>query len=68
MTVRTMYKSMHNMAPSYLSNIFQLLRDVHHIKLSDTSDDLRLLRVTMSVGLWSLFYQDAAIWNKLKLR
>ena len=36
-TAATMYRSMHNIAPTYLSNIFQLLKDVHQIELRDTS-------------------------------
>ena len=63
-----MHKSMHKIAPTYLSNIFQPLKDVHQIKLRDTSSNLRLPHVTMNMGLrsFSYQYQGAAVWNKLE--
>ena len=55
-TAITMHKSMHNFALTHLSNIFQPLKDVHHIKLRDTSSNLRLPRVTTNMGLRSFSY------------
>ena len=63
-----MHKSMHKIAPTYLSNIFQPLKDVHQIKLIDTSSNLRLPRVTTNMGLRSFSYQGAAVWNKLEAK
>ena len=55
-TAITMHKSMHNIAPTYLSNNFRPLKDVHQIKLRDTSFNLRLPCVTMNTGLRSFSY------------
>ena len=67
-TAITMHKSMHNIAPSYLSNFFQPLKDVHQIKPWDTSVNLRLPHVTMNMGLKNFFYQGDAVWNKLEAK
>ena len=64
-TVIAMHKSMHNIAPTYLSNIFQPL---HQIKLRDTSDNLRLPRVATNMRLRSFCYQGAAVWNILEAK
>ena len=56
---------MHNITPTYLSNIFQPLKDVHQIELRDTSSNLRLPRVTANMGLRSFSYKGATVWNKL---
>ena len=63
-----MHESMHDMAPSYLSNIFQFLKVVHQIKLRDTIANLKLPRVTTNMGLRSFSYQDAVVWNKLEAK
>ena len=63
-----MHKSLHNIAPTYLSNIFQPLKDVHQIKRRDTSSNLRLPRVTTNMRLKSFSYQGAAVWNKLETK
>ena len=49
-TVIMMYRSMHNIAPTYLSNIFQPLKDVHQTEFMDTSSNLtcRLSHVTQN--------------------
>ena len=60
-TAITMHQSMHKIAPTYLSNIFQPLKYVHQIKLRDTSSNLRLPRVTTNMGLMSYSYQGAAV-------
>ena len=65
-TAITMHKSMHKIALKYLSNIFQPLKDVHQIKLKDTSSNPGLPRVTTNMGLKSFSYQGAAVWNKLE--
>ena len=61
-----MHKSMHKIAPTHLSNIFQPLKDVHQIKLGDTSSNPGFPRVTTNIGPRSFSYQGAAVWNKLK--
>ena len=65
-TTITMHKSMHKIAPTYLSNIFQPLKDVHQIMLRDNSSILRLPRVTTNMGLRNFSYQGTAVWNKLE--
>ena len=65
-TAITMYRSIHNIALTYLSNIFQPLKDVHQIELSDTSSNLRLPRVATNMSLRSFSYQGAAVWNRLE--
>ena len=67
-TAIMMYRSMHKIAPTYLSDIFQPLKDVHQIELRDTSSNLRLARVTTNMGLRSFSYQGAAVWNKLEAK
>ena len=67
-TTITMHKSMHKIAPTYMSNIFQPLKDVHQIKLRDTSSNLRLPRVRTNMGLRSFSYQGGAVWNKLEAK
>ena len=67
-TAITMHKSMHKIAPTHLFNIFQPLKDVHQIKLRDTSSNLRLPRVTTNMGVRSFSYQGAAVWNKLEAK
>ena len=64
----TMHKSLHKIAPTYLSNIFQPLKYAHQIKLGDTSSNLRLPRVTRNMDLRSFSYQGTAVWNKLEAR
>ena len=67
-TAITMRRSMNKIAPTYLSKMFQPLKDVHQIKLRDTSYNLRLPRVTTNVGLRSFSYQGASVWNKLEAK
>ena len=70
MTAITIHKSRHNMAPTYFSNIFQPLKDVHQIRLTvrDTSSNLRLPRVTTNMGVRSFSCHGAAVWNKLEAK
>ena len=63
-----MCRSMYNIAPTYLSNIFQPFKDVHQIELRDTSSDLRMPRVTTNMGLKRFSCQGAGIWNKLEAK
>ena len=67
-TAITMYKSMNKIVPTYLCKMFQPLKDVHQIKLRDTSYNLRLPRVTTNMGLRSFSYQGASVWNKLEAK
>ena len=67
-TAITMHKSMNKIAPTHLSKMFQPLKDVHQIKLRDTSYNFRLPRVTTNMGLRSFSYQGASVWNKLKAK
>ena len=56
---------MHNIAPTYLSNISQPSKDV---QLRDASSNLRLPRVKTNVGLRSFSYQGAAVLNELEAK
>ena len=67
-TAITMHKSVHSIALTYFSNIFQPLKDVHQIKLRDTSSNVRLPRVTTNMGLRSFSYQCTVVWNKLEAK
>ena len=64
-TAVMMFKIMNNMAPQYLTGIFQQLRDVHELTLRDTYLNLRLPRKSTSVGQRSFSYQDADVWNNI---
>ena len=45
-----MFKIMNNMAPPYLTGIFQPLRELHEIMLRDTNSNLRLPRMPTNMG------------------
>ena len=64
----TMHKSIHKISLTYLSNIFQLLKDVHQIELGNISSNLRFPHVTTNMGLRCFSYQAAAVWNKLEAK
>ena len=63
-----MHKSMNKIVPTYLSKMFQPLKDVHQINFRDTSYNLSLPRVTTNMGLRSFSYQGASVWNKLEAK
>ena len=49
-TAVMMFKIMNNMAPQYLTGIFQPLRDAHELTLRDTYLNLRLPRMSTKMG------------------
>ena len=61
-----MFKIMNNMAPPYLTGMFQPLRELHEIILRDTNSNLRLPLMSSNMGQRSFSYHGADIWNKIK--
>ena len=61
-----MFKIMNNMAPPYLTGMFQPLRELHEIMLRDTNSNLRLPLMSTNMGQRSFSYHGADIWNKIK--
>ena len=60
-----MFKIMNNMAPQYLTGIFQPLKDVHELTLRDTYLNPRLPGMSTKMGQRSFSYQGADVWNKI---
>ena len=54
-----MFTIMNNMAPQYLTGIFQPLKDVHELTLRDTYLNLRLPLMSTNMGQRSYSYQGA---------
>ena len=61
-----MFKIMNNMAPPYLTGMFQPLRELYEIMSRDTNSNLRLPRMSTDMGQRSFSYHGADIWNKIK--
>ena len=61
-----MFKIMNNMAPPYLTGMFQPLRELQEIMLRDTNSNLRLPRMSTNMGRRSFSYHGADIWNKIE--
>ena len=61
-----MFKIMNNMAPPYLTDMFQPLRELHKITLRDTNSNLRLPRMSTNMGQRSFSYHGTDIWNKIE--
>ena len=59
------FKIMNNMAPPYLTGMFQPLRELHEIMLRDTNSNLRLPIMSTNMGQRSFSYHGADIWNKI---
>ena len=61
-----MYKTMHNLAPNYLSELFHYTNEIHNRVLRSTNDDI--LSVPKSnIGLFrtSFCYSGSKIWNAM---
>ena len=67
-TAVMMFKIMNNMAPHYLTDMFQPLRELHEIMLKDTNSNLWLPPppppMSTNMGQRSFSYHGADIWNK----
>ena len=61
-----MFKIMNNMAPPYLTGMFQPLRELHEIMLRDTNSNLWLPLMSTNMGQRSFSHHGADIWNKIK--
>ena len=61
-----MFKIMNNMAPPYLTGMFQPLRELHEIMLRDTNSNMRLPLMSINMGQRGFSYHGADIWNKIK--
>ena len=61
-----MYKIMHNLAPSYLSNIFTLSSEVHERSLRSTTENLLYVpKPKIELYRNSLAYSGSKIWNSI---
>ena len=64
-TAVMMYKVTNEMAPPYLTELFQSLKDVQEVNLRDSNTNFKLPRASTSMGQRSFAYQGTDIWNKL---
>ena len=61
-----MYKIMHNLAPSYLSNIFTLSIEVHERSFRSTTENLLYVpKPKIELYRNSLAYSGSKIWNSI---
>ena len=60
-TAVMIFKMTNNMASQYLADIFQPLSDVNELTLRDTYLNLRLPRMSTSMGQRSFSYMDADV-------
>ena len=61
-----MYKSLHNLAPSYMSNKFIYSHDIHNLALrSTTNQTLHIPKPRLEIYRKSLSYFGPKIWNTL---
>ncbi len=65
-TVTMVYKTLHDLAPLYMSNMFQHVSQVSsRATRSSKSNKLYLPRRDLCVGRWSLWYSGAVLYNTL---
>jgi len=65
-TALQVFKSLHQIYPPYLHNIFQFSKDLTgHVSLN--VNHLFILRVLSNFGQRSFFYRGAVLWNSLPL-
>ena len=64
-TCTMVYKSLNELAPENLGNIFYKLSDVHTRVLRDTKSTLAVLKMRTAYGQKSFAYRGAKAWNKL---
>ena len=61
-----MYKSLHNLAPSYMSNKFTYSYDIHNLDLrSTTNQTLHIPKPKLEIYRKSLSYSGPKLWNAL---
>ena len=66
-TAIQIFKSLHQISPPYLHNIFQIFKDITgHV--SHNINRLFVPRVSTNYGKRSFFYRGAVLWNNLSLK
>ena len=61
-----MYKSLHNLAPSYMSNKFTYSYDIHNLDLRSTTNQiLHMPKPKLEIYRKSLSYSGPKLWNAL---
>ena len=62
-TVTLMYKSLNELAPEYMRNLFTKCSDSNSRVLRSTDTDLKLPLLKTSAGEKSFLYRGARLWN-----
>ena len=64
-TSKMVYKSMNDLVPDYLRNIFQKVSEASNRQLRNSKSDLRLPLFRISTGQKSFAYKGAKVWSDL---
>ena len=64
-TSTMMYKSLNDLAPKYLSDLFIRLSDFHILELRNTKSNLAVPLLQTVSGQKAFSYRDTKVWNKL---
>ena len=64
-TSTMMYKSLNDLAPTYLSDLFVRLSDFHILELRNTKSNLAVPLMRTVSGLNAFSYRGTKVWNKL---
>ena len=64
-TCKMVYKSLNELAPENLGNIFHKLSDIHTRVLRDTKCNLAVPKMRTVYGQKSFAFRGAKAWNKL---
>ena len=64
-TSTMMYKSLNDLAPKYLSNLFARLSNFHILELRNTKSDLAVPLMQTVSGQKAFSYHGTKVWNKL---
>ena len=65
-TSTMMYKSLNDLAPQYLSDLFVRLSDFHTRELRNTKNDLAVPLMRTVSGQKAFSYRGTKVWNKFK--
>ena len=63
-TSSVIYKSLNDLAPQYLSDLFVRLSDFHTRELQNTKTDLALPLMRIVTGQNAFSYRGTKVWNK----
>ena len=66
-TCKIVFKSLNDLAPENLGNIFSKLSDVHTRVLRNTKCNLPVPKMRTAYGQKSFAFRAATAWNKLEL-